>query len=104
MQLDREEIIKALELCKTPAASDCNACGYKGKGIKNGIYVGCTNRLIADALSIIKELTEENESLKQAMEHEHASFMEIFGQYGEKCDRLTEENANLHASCMEFER
>lgn len=68
MQLDREEIIKALELCKTPAASDCNACGYKGKGIKNGIYVGCTNRLIADALSLIKELTEENERLRVELE------------------------------------
>lgn len=43
----------------------------------------------------IKQLTEEVESLKQAMEHEHASFMEIFGQYGEKCDRLTEENERL---------
>ena len=38
---------------------------------------------------------EENESLKQCMEHEHASFMEIFGQYGEKCDKLAEENEKL---------
>lgn len=39
----------------------------------------------------IKELTEEVKSLKQAMEHEHASFMETFGEYGEKCERLTVE-------------
>ena len=43
----------------------------------------------------IKELTEEVESLKQCMEHEHASFMETFGEYGEKCERLTEENERL---------
>lgn len=43
----------------------------------------------------IKELTEEAESLKQAMEHEHASFMETFGEWDDKCQRLTEENEML---------
>jgi hypothetical protein len=31
------------------------------------------------------------------MEHEHASFMETFGEYGEKCERLAEENERLKA-------
>ncbi len=43
----------------------------------------------------IKELTEKIESLEQCLEHEHASFMETFGEYGEKCERLTEENENF---------
>lgn len=60
MELNRNQIIKALECCKSPLTSDCATCAYKGKSIKNGIYVGCVNTLIADALALIKELTEEN--------------------------------------------
>jgi hypothetical protein len=48
-------------------------------------------------LQIVEKLTEESESLKQCMEHEHASFMETFGEYGEKCDKLAEENERLRA-------
>ena len=64
MELNRDQIIKALELCKSPVVSDCNACPYKGKSVKNGVYVGCTSVLMRDAFSLIKELTEENERLR----------------------------------------
>ena len=64
MELNAEQIKKALELCKTPSANDCEACEYDGKCLKNGEYIGCVNLLIADALSLIKELTEKNERLK----------------------------------------
>ena len=62
--MEREQIIKALERCKTPSANDCNGCEYDGKCLKNGEYIGCVNLLVADALSLIKELTEENERLR----------------------------------------
>lgn len=60
--------------------------------------------LMLDALYLIKELTEENESLKQSLDHEHASFMETFGEYGERCERLSEENERLQVSCTELTR
>lgn len=95
MELKREQIIKALECCRTNSEMDCIDCHYRNKG--NDLYDGCVNTLLVDALSLIKELTEEVESLKQCMEHEHASFMETFGEYGEKCDKLAEENERLRA-------
>ena len=62
--LNAENIKNALECCNTPLASDCNECGYRGKSVENGKYVGCVNRLTADALSLIQELTEENDRLR----------------------------------------
>ena len=63
--LNAENIKNALECCNTPLASDCNECGYRGKSVENGKYVGCVNRLTADALSLIQELTEENARLEK---------------------------------------
>ena len=45
-------------------------------------------------------LTEENESIKQCLEHEHASFMETFGEYADACDMLTAENERLRAEIL----
>jgi hypothetical protein len=56
-ELNAEQIVKALECCHTPLASDCNDCGYRGQSVENGEYIGCSNRLMADALALIKELT-----------------------------------------------
>ena len=63
--MEREKIIKALECCKTVDELDCKSCGYKGKIGDDGAYIGCVNCLIADALSLINELTEENERLRE---------------------------------------
>ncbi len=118
--LNADQIVKALECC-TRSGKHCTECVYFYRAVDDI----CAPYMIEDALALIKELTEkvenyrnelgevrfalaeanndkkelteENASLKQAMEHEHASFMEIFGQYGEKCDRLTEENERLRA-------
>lgn len=86
--LNAEQIVTALECC---VDGDCYPCPYAEIG------AGCRDEMSEAALALIKELTEENESLKQSLEHEHASFMEIFGQYGEKCDKLIEENERLRA-------
>lgn len=124
MELDREQIMKALECCEG-GGKPCLSCPY----FYRAVDTSCAPFLIKDALSLIKELTEEverlekakyvfatvdycaddlanaleenkrltaeNESLKQCMEHEHASFMETFGEYGEKCERLAEEKEEL---------
>ena len=60
MELNREQIIKALECCSGTDDDfldvNCNKCPYK---------IGETScrHLDRDALSLIKELTEENERL-----------------------------------------
>lgn len=51
-------------------------------------------------LHIVEKLTEEVESLKQCLEHEHASFMETFGELDDKCKRLTEENKAWQAQLV----
>ena len=48
MMLNREQIIKALECCPN---DECDKCGYS--------FGDCQYNLIRDALSLIKELTQE---------------------------------------------
>jgi hypothetical protein len=57
-ELNREQIIKALECCTSEVTIEfnCTACPYIGKG--------CNSVVMRDALSLIKELTEENERLR----------------------------------------
>ena len=55
MELNREQIIKALECC--PEQEYCGDCPYDNECM--GMEF-----LILDALSLIKELTEENERLR----------------------------------------
>ena len=63
MELNREQIIKALECCG--ANDDC--VGYKCPYYANCQF--CITRISKDALSLIKELTEENERLRGEKEH-----------------------------------
>ena len=49
--LNAEQVKKALECCVTTSEGDCIACGYRGK--KDGLFITCTNCLIADALALI---------------------------------------------------
>lgn len=118
MELNREQIVKALECCIQ--SESCEYCEYNDgsedicpirsdalalikelEDEKNEVFEkGCENltRLEEAYLKLESEnlkLTKENESLKQCMEHEHASFMEIFGQYAEKCEGLEAENEKL---------
>ena len=59
MELNREQIIKALGICST--TGDCPNCYY------NDDTSLCINRILKDALSLIKELTEENERLRDEL-------------------------------------
>lgn len=90
MELKRDEIVKALER-DIRISIDLN---YECPRI--------TYSKLRDALALIEELTEENESLKQAMEHEHASFMETFGEYGKKCEELIKEVAKRETEYNEL--
>jgi hypothetical protein len=76
MEFSREEIIKSLKCCHSYDAADCDQCAYRYKSNTEG--VSCVNVLIADALAIIKELTDENFLLKQ----KRANMFEILDAYG----------------------
>ena len=102
-KMSEKQIKTALECLSKPNSSpaDREKCYFMWK---EPSCLSCYHEVAQNALAIItsqeqriKELAEEVESLKQAMEHEHASFMETFGEYGEKCDKLTEENERLRA-------
>ena len=56
MELNREQIIKALEYCFND--KPCNGCEWHEVGN------GCIAKLEQSALSLINELTEENERLR----------------------------------------
>lgn len=57
MELNREQIIKALELHSQKAKPCLDECSYAHRHY-------CGSEMAKDALSLINELTEENERLK----------------------------------------
>ena len=57
MELNREQIVKALECC---IDCECDACGYS--------FGDCQLNLMREALALIRELTEENERLRKNVE------------------------------------
>ena len=59
MELNRDQIIKAMECCQTPKWTKCKSCPRESEDSL------CMYRLTSDALSLIKELTVENERLRQ---------------------------------------
>lgn len=59
MELNREQIVKALKCCKGGGKA-CLDCIYFYKAV----YTSCAPLLIKDALSLINKLTEENERLR----------------------------------------
>ena len=69
MELKRDEIIKALECCKSDDMTHCRRCPYD-----TGLYCMCN--MSADALSLINELTEENERLRAIPEQLHKEMSE----------------------------
>lgn len=66
MELNRDQIVKALECC---SSSDCVSACESGCPYWGGAYDTCPcnddpNFIVKKALSLIKELTEENERLR----------------------------------------
>ena len=62
-----DEIIKALECCRTIDGNDCFTCPYHGKQYEIGSG-GCTNDLVSDALALINLQKAEIERLKDKYE------------------------------------
>ena len=101
MELNAEQIKKALECCKTPLASDCENCSYTGKRLEDGVYEGCVNCLVGDALALITSQEQRigaqdmtiSELRKRAEKAEHDA-----DRYAQRIKELTEENERLSAS------
>lgn len=80
MGLNREQIMKALECCACEEPN-CEECPYES---------GCYNRIFGDALTVVKELTEERtDHITMLL----AKDVEI--------SNLTEENERLKARVLE---
>lgn len=62
--MERDDVIKALECCHKEDGVLCEKCPYAKA--ENGVY--CANRLLRDALALIRELTEENDQLRLDVE------------------------------------
>lgn len=88
MELNREQIIKALECCKTPKLTKCEGCPRDEEDAL------CMYRLSADALSLIKELTQANEQLSESYDHLEKTKDELLAERS----RLTEENERISQS------
>jgi di/tripeptidase len=100
--LNAEQIKKALKCCHTPLASDCNDCGYRGQSVENGEYIGCSNRLMADALALLNELTEENKAWQMQLLSQEEKAGKAYYDLACEVEDLRAENENLHASCTEL--
>lgn len=62
MELNREQIVKALDCCtSSDKSADCPI------GCPFGDVNSCEKNLMFHALALIRELTEENERLREAM-------------------------------------
>ena len=86
MELNREQIIKAMECCGTEHKC-CSSCPLARD------YSPCSKTMANNALSIIKELTEENEDLYASCAEaaKRLSDLEIIAEYYQaEASRLAE--------------
>lgn len=100
--MEREQIIKALEICANyKGCSDCKDCP-----LHNDEYVQCEQNVLEGlALSVIKELTEENETLKKT-KYIYATVdycADDLAEALEEIKKLTEENDRLSTALAEYE-
>lgn len=72
MELNREQIIKALECCHLKS-EDCISCPFVLLG------ENCAN-LEKDTIALIKELTEENEELKSDLKYVEEEYDRVYEQ------------------------
>ena len=96
MKLNRKQIIKALECCQSTNIADCRNCAYKGKYTE----FGCTNLLVKDALSLIRELIEENTKLNKSLEKELLDSARVYDNYCRMIVALRKEVDELRVSLM----
>lgn len=99
--MERNEVIKALECCRNNerenSCSHCTNCPAGYVDFDDDVVSDCIDGMLTDALSLIKELTEE-------LTHKETAYNELYeltteeikDLYAER-DRLTEENERLIA-------
>ena len=94
MELNQEQIIKALECCqnneKENTCQYCKFCPASDADFDEDIC-DCYDGMMDDALSLIKELTEEIKKWEQAYDCADSARRE----FSSKCDELAEENERL---------
>ena len=90
MELNKEDIIKALECCKSfRDFYACDECPYSHTMLADD--ESCTNRMSQDALSLINELTAENKLLNVELGNASSEILRLIDREKE----LTEENETL---------
>ena len=95
MELNRDEIQKALECC---SSDGCEFCPYS----RMPTLANCVLFTMGNALALINELTEENESTKHKYKEFESSAKQEVAKLTAENVKLTEENERLHASCTEL--
>jgi hypothetical protein len=85
MELNAEQVKKALEYCKSPKLTKCDGCPREHE---DGL---CMYRLNEDALALINQLTEENANWEVIAE----GYRKQFEDCAEERAKLTEENERL---------
>lgn len=92
MELKRDLIIKALECCKSPKLTKCDGCPREKEDGH------CMYRLNEDALSLIKELTEQVEKDNKTiidLYHEAETYLAQRDCLRNQVKNLTEENEKI---------
>lgn len=97
------EIIKALECCKTENGNDCENCPYQNVGYKPGSG-GCCNVLMGDALDLINRQKAELE-LKtmdiNSLASERDALQEMVEEQKAEIERLSKTVVDLNANLSE---
>lgn len=93
--MERNDIIKALERCLTlEYGVACKGCPLSYNDERR---TDCLETLMKNALALITSQEQKIFDLEQVNVHAHASFVETYNEYAEKCERLTERNEILEA-------
>ena len=96
MELNREQIIMALECCgEYTHGTTCNNCPYMLIELTDNDI--CSNRMSRDALSLIKELTEDVERLRKQCGEIIVECDERDAERLKQVAELTAENERLRA-------
>lgn len=91
MELNREQIIKALECHASGKIDNCIHCPYNNIDLKYDET--CAQRMLGDAILLIKELTEENERLSAEKEAENK---ELFHKWKKIADETADRYEGLY--------
>ena len=82
--LNMEQIVKALENCQNNERENtcayCTKCPAGDADFDDDVISDCIDGMLADAISLIKELTEENERLENALVEQSAENVMLIGE------------------------